>query len=112
MTCAAAVTALDLRRWVSSADSAPEEPTARRALVFGLSQFSLGACLIERRLQVGDLRLEHRIVQMRQHLALLHVIAGLDIHRGNAPAVAFDANGHVVARGNGADDADGGGHAC
>ena len=81
-----------------------------RTMVFGIGQLLLGARLFERGLQIGDLGLQHRHVETRQDLALLDMVAGLHVDRRDSPAVAFDADGHVIARSNGAGDLNGGGH--
>jgi len=64
---------------------------------------------IQRRLQIGHLRLEHGRVEPREDLASLDVITRFDVKRRHPSAIAFDADGRVVARPDGADDADGGG---
>ncbi len=45
-----------------------------------------------------ELRAEHGFVEAREHLTLLHAIAGFDEHGGDAAAFAFGADRHVVAR--------------
>jgi len=76
-----------------------------RTAIFRIGELGLGSRLLERRLEIGHLRFQHRDIQTRQHLAALHVVAGLNINRRDASGIAFDADGHVISRGNGANDA-------
>ena len=79
-------------------------------MILGVGQFGLGTRLLQRRFEIRHLRLQHGHIETRQHLAAFDVIAGLDINRRHPARVAFDADGHVVAGIDGADDADGGRH--
>ena len=68
--------------------------------ILGRRQGSLRLRLLERGREPVDLRDEHGVVELREQLALAHVIAGLDVNGDDAPGVPVVADRHVVAGGN------------
>jgi len=68
------------------------------APVLGSRQRRLGACLLERSRETVDLLHQDRVVDLRQQLATLDVVAGLDVHGQDPPGIALVGDRHVVAR--------------
>jgi hypothetical protein len=76
------------------------------ALVFRLRKRSLRFRLFDGRAQLVHLRVDHGLIEARQHLALLDRVARFDEHGDDAAAFTLGADGHVVARGDRAGEGD------
>ena len=79
-------------------------------LVFRISQSGIGFGLLKRRGEPFHLRLEDGLIQLRQQLPGLHMVADLHIDRRNAARFPVGADGYVVARVDGAGEGHRGGH--
>ena len=69
-----------------------------RAPILGRRQRRLRLRLLERGREAIDLRNEHRLIELRERLPALHVIAGLHVDRNDPAGLPVVADRHVIAR--------------